>query len=224
VPTLPSLITAATKTLTGASASLGGQVALTVVAGSIAASGVFTAATGHLPFTQKHHDNAGAPNAGVRPKDNGVTTVDGNDAAPVNRLSIPVSGLIPGGSAQRAIDYAYRGDSAVTMLALNTKAQQSTALDTDRDNGVQLRIDECSKPWTEATDLSYTCMGQSNAVTETQPIIGVNRVLSNSPFSDNKPHHYRFTVSLPKSADTSMAGLTSVVQYDFIATRDGGQS
>lgn len=222
MPKFPSFLTAAAKTLMGASTTLGGQVALTAMVGGVAATGVFTAVTGHLPFVARH-DHAAVGQNDVTVNDNGVTTIEGTESSPVNRLSIPVSGLVPGGSEQRAVDYKYQGAGSVTLLALNSKAQQSSLLDTDRSNGVQLRIDECSQPWAELADFSYSCSGQTRAIAGMQPIIGVDRVLSDVPFTHTEPRHYRFTVSLPTSAGTTMAGLNSIIQYDFVATHDGGQ-
>ena len=153
----------------------------------------------------------------------GTVTVALGASGAANRLSVAASGLVPGDTVQRAVNLSNTGTQDFSAVALTTSATTSSKLDTDATNGLQLAIDSCSVPWTEAGTApayTYTCSGTTKSVLGSRAIVGSNVALSNlSSLTSGNTDYLRSTVTLPAAADNSFQGLSSTVGLTFTATQ-----
>ena len=86
-----------------------------------------------------------------------VTIALGAAGSAANRLTVASTGLVAGDTVQRAATLTNTGTQNLAAVTLTTAATTSSILDTDITNGLQVAIDRCSVPWTEAgTDPAYT--------------------------------------------------------------------
>ena len=148
--------------------STGGKVlASTVLVGAAASvAGLGTFGT----FTSTTSASAAVASGTVK-----IDVGAGAAAGGVNRLSVAATGLVPGDTVSRAVTLGNTGDQALAGIGLTTTASPSSKLDTDAAMGLQLQIDACSVPWTEAaatTGYTYTCTGTRSAVLASRAVIG----------------------------------------------------
>lgn len=201
-------------TKTTASVKILASVALVAAAAGVAGLGTFGSFTSTTSATQA--------------VGSGTVEVRLGAAGPANRLTVAATGLVPGDTVQRAVTLRNTGSQDLASLSLTASATTSSKLDTDAVKGLQLAIDSCSAPWTEAgasPAYSYTCTGTTKTVLATRPVAGANVALSNlgalgSGASDN----LRVRITLPDTADNSFQGLDSVLGLDFTGTQRAATS
>ncbi len=159
-------------------------------------------------------------------------TVDVQLGAPgtaANRLTVGASNIVPGDSVQRVATITNTGSQAFGGVTLSTTAVNSPSkLTTDAVNGLQLTVDACSVPWTEAGTApayTYTCSGTVTTVVPSRAIIGTDVTLANlASITPAKSDNLRFTAALPMAADNTFQGLTSTVNFTFTATQRAATS
>lgn len=136
-----------------------------------------------------------------------------------NRLTVNASGIVPGDTIQRAVQLSNTGTQNLASVTLTSAASPSSLLDTDATNGLQLNIDACSVPWTEAGSApayTYTCSGTTTAVLASRAVVGSNIPLSNlSSLTAGTADNLRVTATLPSAAGNTFQGLTSTLTYTF---------
>lgn len=137
-----------------------------------------------------------------------------------HRFSVGAAGLIPGDSVQRVFDLKNVGSTRIHAVSLTTVAVPSTPLVSDPVNGLQLRIDRCSKAWhipPHAT--AYTCAGQVTQIVAPRPVIGSGISLANVSGLASPQHKVRLllTLTLPQTATSVVMGQTSGITYTFTA-------
>ncbi|UVJ38146.1 CalY family protein [Arthrobacter sp. CJ23] len=141
-----------------------------------------------------------------------------------NRLSVAASGLVPGDTVQRAVTLSNTaGNQDLSSITLTTSALPTSKLDTDATMGLQLTIDNCSVPWTEAGTspaYTYTCSGTTTSVLASRPVIGSNLSLSNvTSVAAGQTDNLRVTMTLPSTADNTLQGQSSTVGFNFTGTQ-----
>jgi predicted ribosomally synthesized peptide with SipW-like signal peptide len=155
-----------------------------------------------------------------------VTIGLGATGAGTNRLTVNASGLVPGDTIQRSVDLKNSGDQNVAAVTLTTSASPTSLLDTDATNGLQMVIDRCSVAWTEAGTApayTYTCSGTTSTVLASRAVLGSTLALSNlASTTAGATDHLRVTLSLPSGTANTFQGLSSTIQYSFIATQRAG--
>lgn len=146
-----------------------------------------------------------------------------------NRLTVPAVGVIPGDTVQRAVTLTNAGNQdfgGVTLTTAPTVGSAITKLTSDTALGLQMAIDACSVPWTEAGTApayTYTCSGTTTPVLTSKPIVGPNLVLTNlQSITSGKADNLRVTATLPTAADNTFQGLSSSVDFAFTATQRAG--
>lgn len=146
-----------------------------------------------------------------------------------NRLSVAATGLVPGDTVQRAVTLTNAaGNQALASIKLTTAAAAgaSSKLDTDPTLGLQLTIDSCSVPWTEAGTApayTYTCSGTTNTVLASRAVVGTDLPLANlTSVAANKTDNLRVTLSLPTGADNTFQAKSSTINLDFTGTQRSG--
>jgi hypothetical protein len=131
---------------------------------------------------------------------------------------------------QRAFDLANTaaaGSDALASITLTTAAPTSSNLDADPANGLQLTIDSCSQPWTEAGTspaFTYTCGGTTQSVLASRPVIGTDVALANlASLATGTTDHLRATLALPDTTpQTGFANVTSTLTFTFTGTQRAG--
>lgn len=144
-----------------------------------------------------------------------------------NRLSVAATGLVPGDTVQRAVTLTNAaGNQSLAGIKLTTTAPTTSKLDTDPALGLQLAIDSCSVPWTEAGTApayTYTCTGTTNGVLASRAVIGTDLPLTNlTAVAANKTDNLRVTLTLPAGADNAFQAKSSTIDLAFTGTQRSG--
>jgi len=153
-----------------------------------------------------------------------VSLTLGATGASTNRLTIAATGVAPGDTIQRSVDLI-NGGNDMNAITLTTTASPSSVLDTDVSNGLQMVIDKCSAPWTEAGTspaFTYVCTGPAttSTVLVSRAVIGSNLALSNlGTLTGGATDHLRVTLTLPSAADNTFQNKTSTLSYVFTGTQ-----
>jgi spore coat-associated protein N len=155
-----------------------------------------------------------------------VSIALGATGASTNRLTVGASNVVPGDTIQRAVDLINNGGSTadnLSSITLTTTASPSSLLDTEATNGLQMVIEKCSVPWTEAGTApayTYTCSGTTSTVLASRAVIGASMPLSGlASLTTGSTDHLRVTLTLPTAAPNTMQGLTSTISYNFVGTQ-----
>lgn len=157
----------------------------------------------------------------------GTLSVDLGAAGPANRLDIAATAVAPGDTMQRAVDVTSGGSIDLGSVSLTTAPTtgNSSILDTDTTDGLQMTIDRCSVAWTEggtAPAYTYVCGGVTSAVLASTPIVGTDVALSNLLLTSGSTNHLRVTLSLPTTADNTFQNVSSTIRYTFTGTQRAG--
>jgi spore coat-associated protein N len=155
-----------------------------------------------------------------------VTIALGATGAATNRLNVGASGLAPGDTIQRSVDLTNSGTIDLAGVTLTTTASPSSLLDTDATNGLQMVVDKCSVPWTEAgPPFTYTCGGTTTPVLASRAAIGSNLLLSPlSATTAGGTDHLRVTLTLPSGAPNTLQNQSSTITYAFTGTQRAAAS
>ena len=155
-----------------------------------------------------------------------VSIALGATGASTNRLTVGASNVVPGDTIQRTADLVNNGGSSadnLSSIVLSTTASPSSLLDTETTTGLQMAIEKCSAPWTEAGTApayTYTCSGTTSTVLPSRAVIGSNIALSGlASLTTGSTDHLRVTLTLPTAAPNTMQGLTSTISYNFVGTQ-----
>lgn len=140
-----------------------------------------------------------------------------------NRLTVNATNIVPGDTMQRSADLSNTGNQNLASITLSTTATVSSLLDTDTTNGLQMVIDRCSVPWSEAGTspaFTYTCSGTTTSVLATRAIIGTNLALNNlNSVTAGALDHLRVTLTFPSIAGNTFQSLSSTIVYTFTGTQ-----
>jgi spore coat-associated protein N len=150
-----------------------------------------------------------------------------------NRLTVGATKIVPGDTIQRAVTLTNNGTGAnsdtLASITLTTNATTSSLLDTDATNGLQVVIDKCSVPWTEAGTApayTYTCSGgTTSSVLASRAVIGSNVALSNlASVAPGSTDNLRVTLTFPAAADNTFQNKSSVINFTFTGTQRNATS
>lgn len=152
-----------------------------------------------------------------------VNVAVGATGTAANRLSVSAAGLVPGDTVQRALTLSNSGNQNLAAVTLTTVASPSSKLDTDTVNGLQLTIDACSVPWTEAGTspaFTYTCSGTVATVLAPRSVAGSNLALAGlNSLTSAAADNLRITLTLPTNADNTFQGLNDTIGFTFTGTQ-----
>lgn len=140
-----------------------------------------------------------------------------------NRLTVNASNIVPGDTIQRSADLNNTGNQNMAAITLSTTPTVTSLLDSDATNGLQMVIDRCSVPWSEAGTspaFTYTCSGTTTSVLATRAIIGTNLALNNlNSVTAGALDHLRVTLTFPSIAGNTFQSLSSTIVYTFTGTQ-----
>jgi spore coat-associated protein N len=172
-----------------------------------------------LVFDRTHAGFTARSSVGAASFSTGIVDLSVAAAGPGNRLTVDASGIVPGDRIERVVDLTNAGTFSLSGVTLTTTAPLSSALDTDAAHGLQMTVDRCSVPWTEAgtpPGYVYTCSGTTSTVLATQPVITTGAALANlSATTPGNTDHLRVVLTFPAAAGDSMQGLSSHLSFTF---------
>lgn len=140
-----------------------------------------------------------------------------------HRLTLSAAGMAPGDTIQQLLTLRNTGQATWGAATITTSATTSSALDTNLVDGLQLRIDRCSTPWTGAAASPhprYACAGNRTPVLASGPIIRENATLG--PLTSLAPgaeDNLRASLTLPRTAGNSFQGVSSTIDVTFTGTQ-----
>lgn len=141
-----------------------------------------------------------------------LTAADGPGAVPLD-----FTGIVPGGSVTRTIDLVNDGDTALSDVALATRATASSLLDTDRTDGLQLSVQSCSVAWAGGF-----CSGDERELLTSGPVLRDLSLADPFSLTPGATDHLAVTASLPSTAGDRFAQQVSRLQLVFTATQQAG--
>jgi predicted ribosomally synthesized peptide with SipW-like signal peptide len=152
-----------------------------------------------------------------------VTIALGPTGASTNRLTVNATGALAGDTIQRSFDLANTGQSDLASIAMTTTASPTSLLDSDALAGLQMVVDKCSVPWTEAGTspaFTYSCSGTPGTVIASRAVVGSSLAMPGlAALTNGGTDHLRLTLTLPSTTGNSFQGLTSGITYSFTGTQ-----
>jgi len=152
-----------------------------------------------------------------------VTIALGATGASTNRLTVNATGVVAGDTIQRSFELANSGNSGLAAIAMTTTASPTTLLDSDAVAGLQMVIDKCSVPWTEAGTspaFTYTCGGTATTIITSRALVGSSLAMPGlAALTNGGTDHLRLTLTLPSTSGNTFQGLTSTITYSFTGTQ-----
>jgi hypothetical protein len=196
-----------------------GRSATTIV-GAIAAVGAAVAVAGL--GTMGGFTDSTAP-VGTK-VDTGVLSID--LSRPGGSSAVPFDGglMLAGDSRTTLIDLVNDGDTPLSAVTLTSWATQSSVLDTDPVNGLQLEVASCSVAWTSSAS-APTCSGSVRTYVSA-PIVVTDRALTGSvALAAGATDHLLLTAALPSSASgDAFEGATSGLNFMFTGVQRNGSA
>ncbi|MEU2351137.1 TasA family protein [Modestobacter sp. NPDC049651] len=154
----------------------------------------------------------------------GTLSIDLNAANSTASLPLSAAGFVPGDTVSRTYDLANTGNLAFSGITLDTAATKSSVLDTDRTNGLQLKVQSCASAWTEtktATGATYAC-STAPASVFAGPAVGFSQLGQLASLAPGGTDHLLFSLSLPTSADNNFQDKSSTLRLTFSGTQAAG--
>lgn len=144
-------------------------------------------------------------------------------------LSVGAQNLVPGDTVQREVKLSNTGTAPIGAVTLAATVSPSNLLSTDTTDGLQVEAQTCSTAWT-ATSLAdggytYACSGPVTSVIAREPI---GSLASSTPLTAvgsipvSGSANLVITVSLPSTAGNTYQGMTTTIDYTFVATQAAG--
>jgi hypothetical protein len=139
--------------------------------------------------------------------------VDGAAGAPLE-----FSGLVPGGAVTQAVTLVNGGDAELSAIVLSTLVVETSLLDSDPTDGLQLRVDSCSVAWTP----EWTCAGERQLSVAPGPVVRRAELRDSATRAAAGTDHLAVTVTLPATAGSQFQGLRSELILTFTGVRRSG--
>ncbi|SMH50384.1 hypothetical protein SAMN06295885_3516 [Rathayibacter oskolensis] len=146
----------------------------------------------------------------------GVVTAE-FDATGVTNLSVPVTGLVPGGSDRRLLDLTNAGTVTIAALQLETAAPVVGGSASD---GVQLALERCSVAWSAD---GASCAGTVTTVSPDRPASGRIDLPGSPALAVGATDHLRLTVRLPESAPSGVQGTSGALSVSVTGVQGPGR-
>ena len=127
--------------------------------------------------------------------------------------------IVPGDRIERLAELRIRGRGRFTAVYFRARAKKSSALDSDRQNGLQIAIDRCTKKWRKRR-AGYLCPGKRVAVLVRRPLLGQTK-LRRLGLRGRRRVHLRIVITLPANAGNSLQGQSTDVTYSFVGVARG---
>lgn len=150
----------------------------------------------------------------------GVVSIDVADAG---AGMVPFDGglMLPGDSSAFPVNLVNSGNSALGSVILGSTATQSSVLDTDPVNGLQLQVESCSVAWTD-TGSGYTCSGTERDFYAGRVLVSNHALTGAASLAPGAVDRLLVTASLPTAASADeYEGASSSLSFVFTGTQRG---
>jgi predicted ribosomally synthesized peptide with SipW-like signal peptide len=181
--------------------------------GSVGVVGVAAAVAGLGTFGAFTDSTSPAP-VSIR---SGVVSIALSAADGTATVPLAFTGVVPGASVTRVLDLVNDGDAALASIQLGTVATQSSILDSDRVNGLQMTVQSCSVAWTDDT-----CAGDLRTLLASGPVVRDTTLTDPASLTAGVTDHLAVTVSLPAGAGDAFKEKSSQFALTFTATQRAG--
>ena len=190
------------------------RVSLAKVMGSVGVIGAAAAVAGLGTFGTFTDSTTPAP-VSVQ---SGVVSIALSAADGSATVPLAFDGVVPGASVTQAINLVNDGDSALSSVRLATAATQSSVMDADTVNGLQMTVRSCSVAWTS----DFSCAGSAKTLLAGGPVVRDAALTDPASVTAGATDHLAVTLSLPASAGDAFKDKSSELALTFTATqRDG---
>ncbi|MGY1681086.1 hypothetical protein [Geodermatophilus sp. SYSU D01176] len=156
--------------------------------------------------------------------DTGVLSIALTEAAHTATLSLFDQGVFLAGDGESSpIDLVNDGTAALSELRLGSVATDSSVLDTDRVNGLQLAVDSCSEAWAPV-DGDWVCGGTTTRH-YAGPIVADVVLPNAASLAPGGTDHLLLTAGLPATTTADLVeGATSELDFVVSAAQRAGES
>ena len=186
------------------------------VAGSIAVVGAAAAVAGLGTFG----DFTGSTEAVDSGVDTGVLSIDVSAAGTSTPVPVTTASMLPGDVGSFPMDLRNGGDVDLSSLVLASYATESSLLDTDLVDGLQLDLDTCATAWVRS-GYSYSCTGGATDL-YAGPVAADVTLAGAYSLAAGQTDHLLATVSFPTTGGDALQDQQSSLEFVFTATqRDG---
>jgi len=193
------------STRRGTMAKLVGSVGVVGAAAAVAGMGTFGAFT----------DSTAPAPVSIQ---SGIVSIALSAADGTATVPLAFNGVVPGASVTQVLNLVNDGDSALASVRLGTVATESSIMDTDTVNGLQMTVQSCSVAWTA----DATCSGTVTTLLASGPAVR-DTVLSNpASLAAGATDRLAVTLSLPASAGDAFKDQASDLALTFTATQRAG--
>jgi predicted ribosomally synthesized peptide with SipW-like signal peptide len=193
---------------------IGRRVSLAKVLGSVGVVGAAAAVAGMGTFGAFTDTTTPAP-VSVQ---SGVVSIALSAEDGTATVPLAFDGVVPGASVTRALNLVNDGDSALASVRLATVATESSIMDTDPVNGLQMTVLSCPVAWT--SDL--TCDGDVRRLLAPGPVIDDAELVDPASLAAGATDHLAVTLELPASAGDAFKEQSSELSLTFSATQRAG--
>lgn len=152
----------------------------------------------------------GSAGAGVA---SGTVIVD-VDATGATTVPVPITGLLPGGTAQRLLDVTHAGTVPLSALQLATSTATSSS------DGLQLTVERCSLAWSAD---AATCAGTVSTVTADRPSSSHIDLPGSPALAVGATDHLRLTLHLAESAPSSAQSTSATLTVTVVGVQRPGR-
>lgn len=152
--------------------------------------------------------------------ESGVLSIDVSDAG--GSGSIPFDGGLfrAGESRSHYIDLVNDGDTALSSVTLATWASESSILDSDAVNGLQLSVQSCSEAWA-----GTSCGGAVETFYDGPFVVTDHLLAGAASLEPGEVDHLRLVASLPASASgAAFQNVSSTLNLVFTGTQRDGEA
>jgi hypothetical protein len=126
-------------------------------------------------------------------------------------VPLEFSGLVPGGAVTQAVTLVNDGRADLSAVTVSTVIVESSLLDTDPTDGLQLAVDSCSVAWTP----EWTCPGEWGLLVAPGPVRRRTELQEPASRAAGARDHLAVTVTLPETAGNEFNGLRSELVLTF---------
>jgi hypothetical protein len=152
--------------------------------------------------------------------DTGVLSIALSEAVEEATVPFVSGGWVPGDRHQTVLDLVNDGTVAMSSVSLAIRATESSVLDSDARDGLQLLLESCSSPWDAVGD-TYTCAGAVDTF-YAGPVVMDEELDGAATLAPGAVDHLRATVTLPESAGNGFQDVSSGFEFVFSGVqRDG---
>jgi hypothetical protein len=122
--------------------------------------------------------------------------------------------IAPGDQIQRLVLLRIRGKGRFAAVYLKVRAKRSSLLNADKQHGLLISIDRCSKKWRQHGH-TYTCPGRRLQVLAQRPLVGRTK-LKRLGLNRKRLARLRLTLTLPAAAGNAMQAQVTTARYSFV--------